>query len=219
MDWLSDLVKKKSKKSPVSNLDSAPKNHGVGSSTAAALRPDQLYSTSSIHDSNWNLDCPDNAISVNGTLISPVGSEAKKTFLKTEPPLFKEKRENFMKETDLSSYGTGNSLSEYKSSEKLNLKSNDPFSSKLNNLVDTNGSKYKSPSRSVKVNNGDTESILPDLDWVGNKPQSWTGRDFDSTSSQSATDRHGRTNNGKDLGVRSHHILCGMYGHLKFECL
>lgn len=191
-----DLLKKKKKAlTSATEVTKSLSSLGVGSSTTTSsgiLRPDQLYGSSknNVQDSTWNsmLDSTDNAVNFNGALISPVGSDPLKSYLKNESIHVKDRRECQSKDYDVNSHGMGNGNPNLKSLEKLNSKGTDSFSI-LNDLVDINGSKYKNPTRPAKLNNG-IDCLLSEHEWVGNKSLAWANRtkqDFDS--SPSSTER------------------------------
>lgn len=188
----------KKKKKPVANQSESSKNVDSrlgaaisNASSSGALRPDQLYTSTKTSVQNSMLDTTDNAVHINGSLLSPLSTEPANSCLKNESTHSKDRRENYLKDSDLTNYGSNSSSLKL---DKFNGRGNDSFSM-LNDYADSNGSKYKNPTKSPKVNNGDSDIIRTEYDRVGSKSQAWTNRskqDYELNSSPSINDRAGK---------------------------
>lgn len=163
------------------------------------------------------IDSMDNAVTVNGSLLSPIGSDTSKSYLNDSSSL-RDMRETYFKDSDLSNYGPTGSSNNFKPSlEKLHSKGNDSFNV-VNDLVDTNGSKCKSSMRSSKVNNGESNTIHSDFEWVGNKSQLWSNRskhDYEASPGVSTNGRASKVNSSKEQNIIcGHQDSSGMYVHV-----
>lgn len=203
---LSYFSDSKKKKKPVGNQsETCSKNFdsrlSSGPSSSGALRPDQLYTSAKNSSQSSMLDAADNVVNMNGSLISPLSSEPSISGLKNEALYAKDRRDTYLKDSDLANYGNNSSNSKL---DKFNSRGNEPFSM-LNDYVDLNGSKYKNPTRSAKINNGDSDSIRTEYERMGNKSQAWTNRSKqdESNSGPSTNERTGKGISCKDQIIHS----------------
>lgn len=207
-DSLSTIDSKKKKK-PITNQSECSKNLDsplglllTSTSSSGALRPDQLYTSPKNSSQSSMLDTTDNSVHINGSLLSPLSTEPTKSCLKNESIYVKDRRDNFLKESDLASYGSNSS------NLKLEKFSNrdEPFSM-LNEYADSNGSRYKNSSRAPKISNVDGDSIRSEHERVGTKTQAWTNRskqDYESNPSPSMNERTGKGMNWKEQTFHPH---------------